>query len=154
MDRKDPYTSFRFSAEIDGLTVMGFTEVTGLSLESNVETFREGGVNLHEHQLTGPTKFPARLILKHGLADENALWEWFTRVIKGQIARKNVTINLLEMANDEQHTWQWVFRQACPVKWTGPDFRAGAAEIGFESIELVHRGLQSGGPKRQPVRFG
>ena len=42
---EDPYASFRFTAEIDGVAVSGFSEVTGLALETDVETFREGGVN-------------------------------------------------------------------------------------------------------------
>ena len=65
----DPYISFRFRAEIDSLQVSGFSEVTGLAFESEVQTFREGGDNLQEAQLPGPTKFPSRLVMKRGLAD-------------------------------------------------------------------------------------
>jgi len=139
---KDPYVSFRFRAEIDSLLVSGFSEVTGLTFETEVETFREGGVNAHEWQLAGPTKFPSRLILKRGLADADALWSWYRDVMNGSIVRKNVTIVLLNHAGEEK--WRWVFRGACPVKWSGPEFRAGAAEIAFESIELVHNGLEPG----------
>jgi phage tail-like protein len=141
----DPYTSFRFTAEIDGVPVSGFSEVTGLTLETNVETFREGGDNFQEHQLPGPTKFPSRLVLKRGLADADALWSWYQEVMKGSIKRKTIKIKLLELANVEQHTWQWIFSRACPVKWTGPDFKAGTAEVAFESIELVHGGLANAG---------
>jgi len=139
---KDPYVSFRFRAEIDSLLVSGFSEVTGLTFETEVETFREGGVNAHEWQLAGPTKFPSRLILKRGLADADALWSWYRDVMNGSIMRKNVTIVLLNHAGEEK--WRWVFRGACPVKWSGPEFRAGTAEIAFESIELVHNGLEPG----------
>src|SRR6266571_6054779 len=139
---KDPYVSFRFRAEIDSLLVSGFSEVTGLTFETEVETFREGGVNAHEWQLAGPTKFPSRLILKRGLADADALWSWYRDVMNGSIVRKSVTIVLLNHAGEEK--WRWVFRGACPVKWSGPEFRAGAAEIAFESIELVHNGLEPG----------
>ena len=139
---KDPYVSFRFRAEIDSLLVSGFSEVTGLTFETEVETFREGGVNAHEWQLAGPTKFPSRLVLKRGLADADALWSWYRDVMNGSIVRKNVTIVLLNHAGEEK--WRWVFRAACPVKWSGPEFRAGTAEIAFESIELVHNGLEPG----------
>jgi len=30
----------------------------------------------------------------------------------------------------------------CPVKWTGPQFKAGSAEVAFETIELIHKGLK------------
>jgi hypothetical protein len=32
----------------------------------------------------------------------------------------------------------------CPVKWTGPKFHAGTAEVAFETIELIHKGLKPG----------
>jgi phage tail-like protein len=139
---KDPFASFRFRAEIDGLQVSGFSEVTGLAFESEVQTFRVGGVNTHEWQLSGPTKFPSKLTLKRGLADADALWTWYQDVMSGRIERKNVTITLLNHADEEK--WRWVFSKACPVKWSGPEFRAGAAEVAFESIELVHMGLEPG----------
>jgi phage tail-like protein len=146
LERKDPYASFRFKVEIDSLDVSGFSEATGLSFETDVETFREGGENTHERQLAGPSKFPARLILKRGLADADALWSWYQDVMSGRIKRRTVKIKLLDPdpGNDEldKYRWQWVFREACPVKWSGPEFRAGNAEVAFESIELVHRGIE------------
>jgi len=140
----DPYASFRFQAEIDQLVVSGFNEVTGLTFESELQTFREGGVNMHERQLPGPTKFPAKLILKRGLADADALWSWYRGVMEGRIERKQVTVVLQNHAGEK--TWQWVFREDCPVKWNGLEFRAGTAEVAFESIELVHHGLEVGAP--------
>ena len=35
----------------------------------------------------------------------------------------------------------WSFKEACPVKWTGPHLRASNSAVAFESLELVHRGL-------------
>jgi phage tail-like protein len=135
----DPYAAFRFNVEIDSLVVSGFSEATGLTFETEVVTFREGGENAHEWQLAGPTKFPSRLLLKRGLADADALWSWYRDVMDGSIVRKRVTIMLLNHAGEE--SWRWVFRDACPVKWSGPELRAGTADVAFESIELVHKGL-------------
>ncbi len=36
-ERKDPYLSFRFLVEIDGLVVGGFPEVSGIQAETEVE---------------------------------------------------------------------------------------------------------------------
>ncbi len=140
---KDPYASFRFRVELESLEVSGFSEVTGLAAETDVESFREGGLNDHERQLAGPSKFPSKLILKRGLADADALWEWYRKVLAGRIERKNVTIKLLDHAGEER--WRWVFKEAFPTKWSGPDFRAGTAEVAFESVELAHRGFDPGG---------
>ena len=135
----DPYLSFRFKVKIGDNTVIGVNEVSGLSAETDVESFREGGVNTHEQQLIGPTKYPSKLILKRGLADAK-LWRWYVKVMSGSIERRNVAI-LLQDNPGEKTVWKWILHKACPVKWSGPDFRAGTAEVAFESIELIHQGL-------------
>jgi phage tail-like protein len=139
---QDPFASYRFAVIIGNAKeddrVCGFSEASGLVIETDVETIREGGVNTHEIQLAGPAKFPSRLVLKRGLALAE-LWSWYKDVMLGKIQRKTVTVMLQDYGG--QDAWQWVFSQACPVKWTGPDFRAGSADVAFESIELMHRGL-------------
>ena len=141
-ERKDPYLSFRFTVEVDQQVVAAFNEVTGLDFETEVEAFREGGVNLYEQQLAGPNKFPSRLVLKRGITDDDVLWSWHQEVTQGKISRKDVSILLLDSTGEEQ--WRWNFRQALPVKWTGPQFRASNAEIAIETLELVHKGLVPG----------
>ena len=135
---KDPYLSFRFQVKIGDNTVIGVNEVSGLSAETDVESFQEGGVNTHEQQLIGPTKYPSKLTLKRGLADAT-LWRWYVKVMSGRIERKNVAILLQDYSGKK--AWKWKLNKACPVKWSGPDFRAGTAEVAFESIELIHQGL-------------
>ncbi|MGR9087496.1 MAG: phage tail protein [Gammaproteobacteria bacterium] len=138
---KDPYLNFRFNVEIDGIAVAGFSEVSGLTFETAVESFREGGFNAHERQLAGPSKCPDRLILKRGLSG-NELWLWYGTVLSGKPSRKKqITIALRDFSGADVPKWRWVFLQASPVKWTGPQFRAGTAEVAFETIELIHKGL-------------
>ena len=135
----DPYIAFRFSIEVDGENAVGgFNEVSGLVFETEVQTIRAGGINDFELQLPGPSKFPSRLVLKRGLGNMKFLWEWYRSVSQGEVKRKTVTIKL----NDEQDgvVISWRFKDACPVKWTGPDLRASNSAVAFESLELVHRG--------------
>lgn len=135
----DPYTAFRFSIEVDGeRTIGGFNEVSGLIFETEVQTLRVGGMNNAELQLPGPSKFSSRLVLKRGLGNMKFLWEWYRSVSQGEVKRKNVTIRLNDERDEEVMSWR--FREACPVKWTGPDLRASNSAVAFESLELVHRG--------------
>ncbi len=137
--RSDPYMAFNFLVEIEGLLVGGFSEVTGLQIETAVETYREGGLNEYEHKLAGPTRYPSNLILKHGLIDIETLWRWHQDVVQGTIGRRNGTIYLL----DQQRLpamW-WDFMGACPVKWSGPDLNAGSGTVAMEAVELVHKGI-------------
>lgn len=137
--RNDPYLAFNFMVEIESIVVGGFSEVTGLQIETVVETYREGGLNDYEHKLAGPTRYTSNLILKHGLTDLETLWSWHQDVTQGKITRKNGTIYLLD--RQRLPAMWWNFTDAYPVKWTGPDFRAESNTVAVETIELVHRGL-------------
>jgi phage tail-like protein len=137
--RFDPYNAFNFLVEIEGLLVGGISEVTGLQVETEVKDYREGGQNEYIHMLPGPTRYPSKLILKRGLTDIEALWGWHQDVTKGTIERKNGSIYLLD--NRRLPAMWWDFKEAYPVKWTGPEFRAGTSAVAFESVELVHNGI-------------
>lgn len=141
-DRRDPYFSLRFLVEIEGLVVGGFSEVSGLQAEVEVESYREGGENEYVHQLPGPTRYPQNLILRRGLTELDTLWAWHQDVRRGVIRRRNGSIVLLDAAGGE--AWRWSFVGAYPVRWTGPELRAGASEVAVETLELVHRGLTRG----------
>jgi len=136
--RADPYHGFNFLVEVSGLLVGGFTECSGLQVETDFHDDREGGINEYTHRFAGPTKYPP-LILKHGLTPIDGLWAWHQEVVQGQVTRRNGTIYLL----NKQHIpvrW-WDFTEAFPIKWTGPDLRADSSNVAFESVELSHRGL-------------
>lgn len=136
--RADPYHGFNFLVEIEGILVGGFSECSGLQVETEVMEYREGGVNESMHTFVTGTKYPP-LILKHGLTPIDGLWSWHQEIVANEITRRNGTIYLL----NKQHIpvlW-WDFIDALPVKWTGPDLRAGDSAVAVESLELRHRGL-------------
>lgn len=137
--KEDPYLSARFAVELDGQIVAGFSEVNGLQVEVEVEEYREGGLNERVHHFAGKVRYPARLVLKHGFADNRTIWDWQSKIIEGQILRKNVSIVLHDDHGSEKARWN--ISQAYPVKWSGPDFRANAAEVAVETLELVHQGF-------------
>ena len=139
----DPFMSFHFTVTVgtrNGTQVIGgFSDVSGLGAETEVETLRVGGINTAEVMLAGPTKFSSRLVLKRGLGDPAMLWKWYLNILRGAIKREDVTIALMS-ANGQQKR-SWTFIEACPVKWIGPELHAGTSAVAFESIEMVHRGF-------------
>jgi len=137
--RTDPYLSFNFLVEIENIVVGGFSEVTGLEVETEIKEYREGGLNEYMHRLAGPTRYPSNLILKRGLTDAHTLLGWFQEVAQGTIRRKNGSIVLLDMSGEER--WRWNFIDAYPVKWSGPNLRASASEVAVETLELAHNGI-------------
>ncbi len=141
-DRNDPYGAFSFLVEIEGLVVGGFTEVTGLQLEIEVQEYREGGQNDYVHRLPGPARYATNLVLRRGLTDADTLWTWQRATAWGDVVRRNGSIVLLDESGTE--AWRWNFRGAYPVRRTGPDLRAGADAVAVESLELAHQGLTRG----------
>jgi phage tail-like protein len=137
--RNDPYLGFNYFVEIEGLIVGGFTEVTGLQIETEVQEYREGGLNDYVHKLPGATRYPSNLVLKCGLTDLDTFWAWHQDVIQGKVERKNGSIFLLDRQRVPA-TW-WNFADAYPVKWTGPELRASSNAVAVETVELVHRGI-------------
>src|SRR5262245_36719424 len=138
---RDPYTTFRFKVEIDGVVEAGFAECSGLQLETEVGEVREGGLNDFAHRLPKGFKH-VNLTLKHGLTDSTALWDWHKSVIAGgsqKVQRKMVHVVLFDTGGSER--WRWSFRDAYPVKWSGPDLKADASAAAIETLELAHNGF-------------
>lgn len=137
--RTDPFRGYNFAVEVEGLVAGGFSEVTGLSLDIEVQDYREGGVNGFIHKRAGPARYSSNLVLKRGITASKILWNWYWDVVQGRIDRKNVSILLMDESGQEKVRWN--FEQAYPVKWTGPDLRAGNSDVAVESVELAHKGL-------------
>jgi phage tail-like protein len=139
MARIDPFLSYNFAVEVEGLVAGGFSEVSGIEIQTEVQEYREGGVNEFVHKRAGPTKYPSNLILKKGITDVRTLWIWYWDVMQGIVERKNVSVLLLDTEGAEQLRWN--FEQAYPVRWVGPSLRGTASEVAVETLELAHNGL-------------
>jgi phage tail-like protein len=137
MARPDPYRNFRFVVEVDGTEAGGFQTISGLERQTEIEPYREGGVNDFEHQLAIKTSYPP-LVLRRGLVDP-ALWDWHQAVIAGGVERRTISVLLLDDAGEE--AWRWVCDGAYPAKWTGAELDAMANAVATESVEFVHHGI-------------
>ena len=135
---RDPYIAYNFVVEVEGLQIGGFTEVTGLSSEIELEQYQEGGANDYIHKFPKKTTYP-NLVLSRGLTNDDELWQWYQEASQGRIKTKNGTITLRDSQGKEVMWWN--FKRAYPVKWEGPKFDASSNEIAIERIELVHQGI-------------
>lgn len=137
-NRMDPYMACSFKVEIDGITVAGFTDVSGLGIDTEVERRSFGGENDKEYSFITKTKF-SDITLKNGITNDDYLWRWYEAVIKGQITRRNGSIYILNETG-KRAIW-WDFYEACPIKWEGPAFNASSSSVAIETLVLTHRGL-------------
>jgi len=134
---KDPMPASRFILDA-GVRIGHFSEVSGLSVEYEAYEYREGGVNDFTHVLRGRSKFP-NLVLKRGMTDEAALFDWF-RECRDRTARRDVILTLL--AADGSTARTWAITGAFPVKWSGPEFKSSAGDVAMETLELTHQGFR------------
>jgi phage tail-like protein len=139
--REDPFRSYNFAVEIDGLVAGGFNEVSGLQVDLEVQEYREGGVNGFAHKRAGPAKYTSNLVLKRGIGTSKVLWNWYWDVLQGTINRKNLSVLLMDESGEEKVRWN--FDKAYPVKWVGPGFRGAGNEVAVETLEFAHKGLLS-----------
>ena len=81
--RVDPYRSFNFLVELDGIAQASFTECSGLGSTTEVIENREGGDNTTVRKLPGKTSY-SDITLKWGLTDSTELWDWRQQIVDGQ----------------------------------------------------------------------
>lgn len=134
-----PLPKFHFQVEWGG-TRIGFTEVTGLTIENEVIEYREGSSpEYNKVKMPGMHKY-GNITLKRGtFANDNEYFTWLNTVKLNTIERRDLIINLL----NENHEPVVVYKvkQAWPVKIQAPDMKSDANEAAIESLELAHEGL-------------
>jgi phage tail-like protein len=141
----DPAFAGKFKFEIGGIEIGSFTEVSGLSVQIDVEDLAEGGQNGYTHKLLGRMKWP-NLVLKRGVTDSNALFEWLMQYSSNGFAKtssiaRTGKIEVLDPKGKTLRTWE--FADAKPVRWSGPKLAASARELAVEELEVCHSGFRT-----------
>jgi phage tail-like protein len=137
--RVDPYRSFNFRVEIDGLTVGAFSECSGLSSDGDAIDYREGtDIPLTVRKLPGLRKY-ANISLKRGYTPNTELWAWYRNIVNGVADRRNGSVILMD--EERRDVLRWNFENGWINKIEAPSFKASGNEVAIESVEIVHEGL-------------
>ena len=138
-ERRDPYRSYNFQLQIDGVPLGAFSEVSGLTAEGDAVDYREGtDMQSNVRKLVGLRKY-ANVTLKRGYTQDKSLWQWYGNIVNGTPDRRNVTIVLMNEAH--QPVLRWHAENAWVNKIEGPSLKATGNDVALESVELVHEGL-------------
>lgn len=134
-----PLVKFHFQVEWGG-TKIGFTEVSGLDIETEVVEYRHGASPEYSKiKMPGMQKF-SNITLKRGtFATDNEYFTWWNSVKLNTIDRRDITISLLNEEHDPVITWK--VKNAWPTKVQSTDLKADGNEVAIESMEVVHEGL-------------
>jgi phage tail-like protein len=145
----DPPFTGRFKVLIGDLGEIGaFTEITGLSVDVEVEEVKEGGQNQFSHRLPGRMKWP-NIVLKRGVTDNNKMFEWFQKTAgEGFTNGKNVLEleggSIVLVDGQGKVVRSWSVSEAFPIKWTGPTLAASSTALAVEELEIAHHGFRPG----------
>lgn len=117
---------------------VGFQSVSGLSVECEVETHKEGGENGFEHKLPGRIKY-TDVVLKRGLVVQGSLlYTWCLAAFRDRnFIPANVLISLMNDQHQPLKTWSLF--GAWPRKWSLSDFNAQESTIMIETLDLTYK---------------
>jgi phage tail-like protein len=134
-----PLPKFHFQVEWGG-TKIGFTEVTGLEVETQMIEYRDGASpEYHKTKMPGMQQY-GNLTLKRGIfAADNEFYDWWNTVALNTIERRDITISLLNESHEPVVVWK--VKNAWPTKVTSTDLSADGNEVAIETLELAHEGL-------------
>lgn len=135
-----PPVGFHFKVEFVGIgndNDIRFQSVSGLNIEYDTESFKEGGENRFEHKLPVRTKY-GDLSLKRGMLLDSKVIEWCLKAFESR-EFKPVTVNISLL--NEKHTAikRWEVVDAWPKKWSVSDLNAQENSIAVETLDLIYK---------------
>jgi phage tail-like protein len=151
-----PFTNFNFHVlftlpkEKSTLCEAEFSECSGLEMNMEVKTIREGGNNGEQIHLSGPLSY-GQLTLKRGMTKNFDLWDWFERVQRDPNLRIDGEIQLLGLERSMQNnnpqvkkTKNVVFMvyNCLPIKLVAPSLNAKDGEVAVEEMQIAYERLK------------
>jgi phage tail-like protein len=118
-----------------------FQDVTGLTVDVNLDTYNEGGENRFVHRLPGRSRY-SDLVLKRGMTLVSGVTAWCQDSIENfNYKPTNMLISLL----NEQHlpVSSWYIVNAIPIKYDISGLNAEQGQIVIESMTLRYEYYKS-----------
>lgn len=121
-----------------------FQSVSGLNVELQTETLKEGGEMRFEHILPVRSKY-SPLVLKRGLVEDSKVVQWcMDAIVNFDIQPMDMLVQLLYFKRPNDRTapdkseplMTWNIVNAWPKKWSISDFNAEQSSVAIESLEL------------------
>lgn len=136
---KEPAGASRFWVEVGGIQDTFFTEISGLTVTTEVFPYKEGGANSFVHQLPTRTSY-SNIVLKRGFTTNADFGKWYQNIIMGKRDIRSVSIRLYNI--DGKSVKSWEVTSAYPVKYVAPETKAGNNSFAIETMELAHCGFK------------
>ena len=137
---KYPITNQHFQVAWGGQRI-GFTEISGLSIQSDALEFSEGTFKTPSPiKMPGILKYQNLILKRHLYKGDNEMYEWFQTIHFNQVERRDITISLLNESHEPMVVWK--VSKAFPVKIDWSDLNANDSSVMIETIEVAYDSLQ------------
>jgi phage tail-like protein len=138
---KYPIPVFYYRVTIGDDDSHAFSEVSGLSIEYETITYRDG-LSCKEGAKYMPGLGTAvNLTLQKGVVRADSyLLTWINTVNLNTVEKRDIKIDLLD--EKEQPVVSWTVTKAFPIKLDAPSFNANSNEVAIESLELMANDLK------------
>ena len=134
-----PNSKNHFRVEWGGTNV-GFMEVSGLSIELDVVSYREGSSPENSERLMPGLKKYSPIILKRGIIkSDDDFYKWINTAQFNTIQRRDVVISLLNERHEPVVVWK--LKNTFPSKLEYSTLNAHSSDVVIESLTLAHEGL-------------
>ena len=146
-----PFTAFNFevklkvklSGSIRKICQAEFSECSGLEMNMEPKTIREGGNNSRQIHLTGPVSY-GQLSLKRGMTTNFDLWDWFEQVQRHRNLRASGEIHMLSSLRKKDVIFK--LSGCLPLKLRAPSLNAKDGQIAIEEMQIAYETLSISRP--------
>ncbi|MFN6565518.1 MAG: phage tail protein [Nostoc sp. ChiSLP01] len=136
-----PIPVFYYRVTIDGDDSHAFSEVSGLSIEYETITYRDGMSYKDGAKHMPGLSTPVSLSLKKGIVRKDSyLFNWISTVKLNTVTKRDIRIDLLDETGTAVVCWTAI--NAFPKKLDAPSFNATSNEVAIESLDLMANDLK------------
>jgi len=152
-----PFVTFNFrvrielSGESKELCEGAFAECDGLEMTMEPKTFREGGNNTTQYQVTGPMSY-GQLTLKRGMTPAYDLWEWFARANTSDDYSLRATTHVDVLPSDRSAASgdatepdplvTFILYDCLPIKLKAPALSANGGGVAIEELQVAYERMK------------
>jgi phage tail-like protein len=141
-----PLPAYNYRVTINGDSkplVLGFSEVSGLSIEYEPVYYKHGFSFVMGTKIIPGMRQPIKVTLKRGVVkSSDYLYKWIHEAYTNpfKTPKRDVQIDLCDETG--KAVVRWKVQAAMPYKLDAPSFSANGDDIAIESLELTAQDLQ------------
>lgn len=126
-------------------------EISGLSVEcppaSGNKVLGSKSAGKRERLNVPTSEKYNNVTIKLAASADTSLFDWYRSCNNNDGGGSNVLANkdqvgIVAMDADDKEVAEWVLKEAYPIKYEGPSFKAADEELANETIELCHLGIE------------